>query len=91
MVLDEPELGLHPYAINVIGGLIGAASHNTQVILATQSALLVDGFEPEDIVVVERQDRAATFTHLDSNARSGWLNDYSIFELREKMFWGGRP
>ena len=91
LILDEPELGLHPYAINIIGGLIRAASHNAQVIVATQSALLVDCFEPEDIVVVERQGRASTFTQLDSAALDEWLSDYSLSELWEKNVIGGRP
>lgn len=91
LILDEPELGLHPYAINVIGGLIRAASHNAQVIVATQSALLVDCFEPEDIVVVERQNRASTFKQLNSDALDEWLDEYSLSELWEKNIIGGRP
>ena len=91
LILDEPELGLHPYAINIIGGLIRSASHQTQVIVATQSALLVDCFESEDIVVVQRENRASTFTHLDSAALDEWLNDYSLSELWEKNVIGGRP
>jgi predicted ATPase len=57
LILDEPELGLHPYAINIIGGLIESISYHTQVILATQSTLLIDCFEPKDIIVVERRNR----------------------------------
>ena len=91
LILDEPELGLHPYAINIIGGLISAASHNTQVIVATQSALLVDCFEPEDIVVVERQNRFSTFAPQNSVSLSEWLDDYSLSELWEKNIIGGRP
>lgn len=91
LILDEPELGLHPYAINIIGGLIRSASHQTQVIVATQSALLVDCFESDDIVVVQRENRASTFTHLDSAALDEWLNDYSLSELWEKNVIGGRP
>ena len=91
LILDEPELGLHPYAINIIGGLIRAASHNAQVIVATQSALLVDCFESEDIVVVQRENRASTFTQLDSAALDEWLSDYSLSELWEKNVIGGRP
>ena len=91
LILDEPELGLHPYAINIIGGLIRSASHQTQVIVATQSALLVDCFESEDIVVVQRENRASTFTQLDSAALDEWLSDYSLSELWEKNVIGGRP
>ena len=64
LILDEPELGLHPYAINVIGGLIRAVSTKTQVIVATQSTAFVDCFKPEDIVVVEREGRESTFRRL---------------------------
>ena len=91
LILDEPELGLHPYAVNIIGGLIRAASQNTQVIVATQSAALVDCFEPEDIVVVERDGRSSTFAHLDAESLSEWLKDYSLSELWEKNVIGGRP
>ena len=105
LILDEPELGLHPYAINVIGGLIRAASTKTQVIVATQSTPLVDCFDPEDIVVVERglcvsddnghvvkrEGRATVFRRLDSDSLSEWLEDYSLSELWEKNVIGGRP
>ena len=91
LILDEPELGLHPYAINVIGGLIGAASVKTQVIAATQSTALVDCFDPEDIVVVERNERASTFRRLDLDALNEWLEAYSLSELWQKNVLGGRP
>ena len=91
LILDEPELGLHPYAINVIGGLISAASLKTQVILATQSTALVDCFQPEDIVVVEREGRESVFKRQCPESLSDWLEDYSISELWEKNVIGGRP
>ena len=91
LILDEPELGLHPYAIAVVGGLIGAVSKNIQVILATQSTALVDCFDPEDIVVVEREGRKSVFRHLDSEKLKEWLEDYSLSELWEKNVLGGQP
>lgn len=91
LILDEPELGLHPYAINIVGGLIRAASTKVQVIVATQSTALVDCFEPEDIVVVEREGRSSTFRQLDAEALEEWLKEYSLSELWEKNVLGGRP
>ena len=92
LILDEPELGLHPYAINVIGGLIRAVSTKTQVFVATQSTAFVDCFEPEDIVVVEREGRESTFRRLeDTEELQEWLKEYSLSELWEKNVIGGRP
>ena len=91
LILDEPELGLHPYAINVIGGLIHAVSTKVQVIAATQSTAFVDCFDPEQVVVVERDGRRSLFRRLDSDGLAEWLGDYSLSELWEKNVLGGRP
>ena len=91
LILDEPELGLHPYAINVVGGLIRALSNKKQVIVATQSMPFVDCFEPADIVVVDRKNRSTTFKRLNEDDLEDWLENYSLSELWEKNVLGGRP
>ena len=91
LILDEPELGLHPYAINIIGDLISAAATDIQVIVATQSTFLVDCFEPEEVVVVERDGRGSTFQRQDPAFLESWLKRYSLSELWEKNVIGGRP
>ena len=91
LILDEPELGLHPYAINIIGSLINSVSNRCQVILATQSPLLVDYFDPEEIIVVERNDRESSFKRLVEADLEDWLEEYLLSELWNKNVIGGRP
>lgn len=91
IILDEPELGLHPYAINIISELMQSISHRTQIILATQSTTLIDCFEPEDIIVVERRERESLFHRLDSQKLQEWFEDYLLSELWQKNVIGGRP
>ncbi|MGA9625276.1 MAG: AAA family ATPase [Bryobacteraceae bacterium] len=91
LILDEPELGLHPYAIEVLAALIQSASHHTQVIVATQSVSLIDRFEPHDIVVIDRKGRKSTFRRLTDSEFSEWREQYTLSELWEKNVLGGRP
>ena len=91
VVVDEPELGLHPYALNVIASLFQAASHHTQVLVSTQSSAFLDSFEPENIVVVERNDQATDFCRPDLEELETWLEDYSLGEIWEKNVLGGGP
>lgn len=91
IILDEPELGLHPYAINVIAGLLKSVSLHRQVILATQSTALIDCFEPEDIVIVDREGRESKFSRPDWAALAQWVESYSTAELWEKNVIGGKP
>jgi predicted ATPase len=91
VVIDEPELGLHPSAISIIAGLLKSVSHRVQVIVATQSVNFINYFDPEDIVVVERPKHESVFHRLDATSLSDWLAEYSLAELWEKNVIGGRP
>ena len=92
IIIDEPELGLHPAAINKFAAMVKRASQKCQVILSTQSANLVNCFEPEDIIVVDRNDGQTVFNHLDSNSLSVWMDeyDYSLSDVWEKNLIGGQ-
>lgn len=91
ILVDEPELGLHPAAITKLASLVKQASLTTQVILSTQSPLLLDHFKPEDVLVADRVDGSTQFTRLDPEKLAGWLDDYSLGQLWEKNEFGGRP
>jgi predicted ATPase len=91
IVIDEPELGLHPYAISLLADLIKSAAERTQVIISTQSATLLDYFDPEQVIVVNRRDGRSTFERLDKQALAEWLDDYSVGELWQKNVVQGGP
>lgn len=91
IAIDEPELGLHPAALNLVVSLIRVASHHCQVIIATQSAALVDYFEPDDVIVVHRHERASTLERLNEDRLQDWLKEYTLGQLWEKNVVGGGP
>jgi predicted ATPase len=91
VVLDEPELGLHPYAIVQLADMLRAASSAGQVLIATQSVTLMNQFEVDDLIVVDRADGASAFHRLDPAGLADWLAKYSLGELWEKNLLGGRP
>lgn len=91
IIIDEPELGLHPYAIVVLSSLIRNAQKKVQIIISTQSVDLINEFDVEDIVVVETGDDETTFNRLNSKDLGSWLDDYSLGELWKKNIIGGRP
>ena len=93
IIMDEPELGLHPYAIRVLGKMIHMASIHTRLIIATQSSQLINEFECEDILVTEYDyNRKSSIIHrLSEEELSIWLNDYSLSELWDKNILGGNP
>jgi predicted ATPase len=91
ILVDEPELGLHPYALEVLAALVRQASVTNQVIASTQSSLLLDHFQPEDVLVADRVDGGTQLTRLESPQLAKWLEDYSLGQLWEKNELGGRP
>lgn len=91
IIIDEPELGLHPFAINKLAAMLRAASAKSQIIASTQSVDLLNQFEPDDIIVVEREDNQTVFKRQNEEALAEWLKDYSLGELWEKNVIGGRP
>ncbi len=91
VLLDEPELGLHPAAITLLSELLSSAATRTQVIVATQSVTLINQFDQDVVWTVDRQDNQSVFRHLKSADMKSWLDGYALGELWEKNVLGARP
>lgn len=91
VLLDEPELGLHPAAVTLLADLLASAATRTQVIVATQSVTLINQLEPDSVWTVDRQDNQSVFRHLAQADMSAWLDDYGLGDLWEKNILGARP
>ncbi len=91
ILLDEPELGMHPFAIRILAEMLEVAAKRVQVVLATQSVTLLNHFAPQDVIVAENDGLKTTFKRLDEDKLTGWLDEFSLGELWEKNVLGGRP
>lgn len=91
ILLDEPELGLHPAAITLLAELLDSASTRTQILVATQSVTLVNQLEPRQVWTVERAGSESIFRHLSGADTAGWLEEFALGELWEKNVIGARP
>jgi len=91
ILLDEPELGLHPAAVKLLANMLISAATRTQVIVATQSTTLVNNFAPEHLWTVERQDNASVFRHLNAADTKDWIGEYALGDLWDKNLIGARP
>ncbi|MEH2062095.1 MAG: AAA family ATPase [Nostoc sp.] len=91
IVVDEPELGLHPYALNVLAALFSKASLHTQILISTQSSSFLDNFDPEDVIAVNREGKESQFKRLNPTVLETWLEEYSLGEVWEKNIIGGGP
>ena len=91
IIIDEPELGLHPAALNILADIIHATAKETQVICSTQSVAFANLFAPEDFIVVDAEDGVSTFKRLEKEPLKEWLEDYGMGDIWAKNLIGGRP
>jgi predicted ATPase len=89
--IDEPELGLHPYAISILADIFKQVAEERQLIVSTQSVELVNELSPEDVIVVDQNEGASTFKRFSQEELSEWLKEYSLGELWKRNILGGRP
>ncbi len=91
LLLDEPELGLHPAAVSLVGDMIRSLSVDRQVIVATQSPLLVDAFDLSEIITLDLREGQTECRKVDPKEYRQWLEDFTTGELWQKNLLGGRP
>ena len=91
IIIDEPELGLHPYAISVLADIFKQVSEDKQLIISTQSVELINEMESENIIVVDQNQGKSTFKRFEKEELEEWLEDYSLGELWKRNVLGGRP
>lgn len=91
VIIDEPELGLHPKAIAFLGEMLENRKDAFQIIVSTQSPELLTAVSPEEVIVTEQSDEGTLFKRLDTNSLKGWLDDYSLGDLWNMNIIGGRP
>ncbi|MDX8379003.1 MAG: AAA family ATPase [Gallionella sp.] len=91
ILIDEPELGLHPYAISVLAEIFKQVSEDRQLIVSTQSVELINELSPKDVIVVDQKDGASSFKRFTQDELSGWLAQYAMGELWKSNVLGGRP
>ena len=91
ILLDEPELGLHPYALQILASLFKVVSNKTQIIASTQSSIFADFFDIEDIIIADTKENATIFNKLDTEKYKEWFEEYSVGEMWQKNLIGGVP
>lgn len=91
ILIDEPELGLHPYALALLVNLLRQVAESKQLIVSTQSVELVNDLTPQDLIVVSHDDEGSTFVRLEQDQLKAWLDDYALGELWKMNVIGGRP
>ena len=91
LLIDEPELGLHPYAIAILVDIFKQVAEGKQLIVSTQSVELVNALSPQDVIVVDQEEGASTFRRYTEEELSGWLQEYSMGEIWKRNILGGRP
>lgn len=91
LLIDEPELGLHPSVVTLIGSMIKSLAAERQVVVATQSPLLVDAFGVDEILALDLHEGKTTVRALNPDDYQAWLEDYSTGALWRKNVFGARP
>ena len=91
ILLDEPEVSLHPEMVSLMVDQFREASFRSQLVIATQSDSLIRFLEPKEVVVCDSDEGAmTTLTRADELDLEEWLKEYSLDELWRNGRLGAR-
>jgi predicted ATPase len=93
LLIDEPEVSLHPVLLHLLAGLLKEAGERTQVVVATHSDRLIRWLEPGDLLICDKDDDGVHVRRGDDPALGldAWMKDYTLDELWLAGQLGGRP
>ena len=93
LCIEEPELGLHPDSITLLGEVLVEASKRMQLVVTTHSDILVSVFEdhPSSIVACERPGSSTVLRRMDPKRLEFWLENHSLGDLWLMGELGGNP
>ena len=91
LLLDEPEVSLHPELLMLLAGVLQDVSAGSQIVVATHSPDLIRWLKPDEVLVVDKIDGASTFTWADTMHLEAWLEDFTLRDLWLMGNLGGRP
>jgi predicted ATPase len=92
VLIDEPELGLHPHALNILASMLkSVAAQGKQVIVSSQSVTLINHFSAEDLLVADQVRNETVIRRLEEGEVTAWLEEYTLGSIWEKNIIGGSP
>ena len=91
LLLDEPELSLHPALLRLLAALLQDAALTTQIVVATQSSDLIGWLMPEEVLIADKEDGKTLFTWAADLDLKAWLDEYTLRDLWLMGNLGGRP
>jgi predicted ATPase len=75
IIIDEPELGLHPAAVQLLANMLVSTATKRQIIVSTQSVTLINQMKPDSIIVVDRDEEQSKFRKLTLKELGTWLDN----------------
>lgn len=91
ILIDEPELSLHPQWLMWLGSHMRKTSARTTIVVATQSAEFIEWIDKDDLLIVDMKEQGSEFSWARNHLNlEEWLKDFTLSELWTMGELGGR-